>query len=374
MTTTTTNTTPVVKTRPVVQKRKKSRVVDKFDGNVSPEPEVLSDSTELRLWSEFHGCNVSMTARWERITPAYARYVWNHLNKANRGLRPGAASVIQHSVEKGEFLPTGQAIIFDSAGDLQDGQHRIYAVANGTESIVALVVRGAPPENFTRIDTGKVRNGADTLQTRGISHAKLVAAVARRVKQFEDSHSISRRGSVLTNDEIIKFVAKRPRIQTSAEFVSKLFPSAYLSLMTETQATFVHFVVSGYNRDAADEFLRILTGPATNLIESGGKKEALKHLRDRFDALATARTKSRIRSEVPEMQVVGLTLAAWNNFARYGRKVMKKLQSPKSNEGKFTLPPRIKAPTDTALENISTARDRQETIRKLLEEQYGDRG
>jgi hypothetical protein len=58
---------------------------------------------------------------------------------------------------------TGEPIIFDSEGNLQDGQHRLAALAEAHVKHVGFtVVRGAAPDTFIVLDNGAVRKVSDT--------------------------------------------------------------------------------------------------------------------------------------------------------------------------------------------------------------------
>lgn len=366
-------TTTTTKQRVTPRKRASRVVQERFEGQENPASTPLSEPIAVRFYDEHQQAYVNMEARWEQITPEYARYVWNNLNKVNRKVKVKNANKIAKAVASGKFAATGETIIFDSNGDLQNGQHRVYGVCKGGKPIVALVVRGSNPRNFTKIDRGAVRGADDCLHIRGVEHADAVARLARRVKQYEATRSkkpsVSSRGSSLDNDDVLAFVDARPALIESVKFTRSVSRSS-VGLITPTWLAFIHYVTSGQDREMADEFIRLLAGPASDLISSAGNREVISHLRARLDRLATA--KRERRTQVPDTQVVGLTLSAWNTFCREGRRPVTKLQAPRKDRterGKvsFALPPSVLRPTDQAKQSVLAFRQQQ----LLLQAQFG---
>src|SRR4029077_2459277 len=64
---------------------------------------------------------------------------------------------LAQAMTEGRFLFTPQPLIIDSEGALQDGQHRCHAVAESGVTIPVILSRGADPDAFSLIDTGKAR-------------------------------------------------------------------------------------------------------------------------------------------------------------------------------------------------------------------------
>lgn len=356
------------------QERTAKTVDNQFPGAESPMPNPKSDPIKVTIFDERQQANVTMQARWEEITPEYARYVWNRLNTVNRKVKIGNANRLANAIHEERFVTTGETIIFDANGDLQNGQHRIYGVCKGGKSITALVVRGANPRNFTKIDRGATRGADDCLHIRGVKHADSVARLARRVKQWEDSKKsfVSRRGAALDNDEILTYVEGRPSLIISADYVRNLTGNRSVGLLTPTWLAFIHYIASAEDVAMADEFLRLLTGPASDLLASGNQREVISHLRVRLDKLSENKKKRHV--QVPDNQFIGTALAAWNVFCREGRRTIKKFVAPRRIKDKVTgrvsyaMPARIGRPTDQAKQSVLAFRQQQQ----LLRQQFGD--
>jgi len=347
-------------------KSKESRgLPETLPGPMNPGTQPLSDFTELRFFSNKRQAHLVLQARWEKITPDYARYIWNHLNKTNRRARPKAANALAKRMLQDEFGPNGQTLIFDSNGDLQDGQHRIYGSAKSNTAFIALVVRGAAPDNFVDLDRGTIRNTADTLSVIGVTHAAQVASVARRVKQYEKSNYVSGRGGTsIPNEEIPSFISDRPQIVKSVNFVGRTVGGA--RLITPSALAFVHYVCSGYSQEMADEFVNLIKAPGVNLIGVGKTAEPVKHLRVRLDRMADKKKNNSVTP--PEAQIVGLALAAWNAFCVNGRKMTKKLQAPKKkgDKAQYSLPPKpLRSPTVEAFNSVRQVKQRMTLLAQV---------
>lgn len=106
-----------------------------------------------------------------------------YLRETNHGNRRLSQSVVNRYAQ--DMLnglwrhPTGDPIIWDSEGKLQQGQHRLAAVVQSGVAIEFLVITGANPGDFQVLDQGKKRSAADVLGMSGFSNTTNVAAVAR---------------------------------------------------------------------------------------------------------------------------------------------------------------------------------------------------
>ena len=88
------------------------------------------------------------------------------------------------------WLPTHEPIAIDKFGILQDGQHRLRAVAHTGISIKAWVCYNCDPAAFIAVDQGAKRTIGDILQIEGTEKGAMVAAIVRyyRVFQFQKWH------------------------------------------------------------------------------------------------------------------------------------------------------------------------------------------
>jgi hypothetical protein len=101
---------------------------------------------------------------WERVDPQTA-VAWLARNKDNR--RPKPAVIAQYARQMAEGLwrdDNPDPIIFDTRGDLINGQHRLEAVVQTGQDVTMLVYRGVHPSLRDVLDTGTRRTSSDLLQ------------------------------------------------------------------------------------------------------------------------------------------------------------------------------------------------------------------
>lgn len=121
----------------------------------------------------------------ETVTPAIAE-TWLGRNTNNRRVRRARVDAYARDMEAGEWQENGDAICFDSDGNLLDGQHRLMArVTSGTTGLM-LVVRNLPPTVQDTKDDGAKRTMADTFGFHGVANQTTAAAVTRRVLMWQN--------------------------------------------------------------------------------------------------------------------------------------------------------------------------------------------
>lgn len=105
--------------------------------------------------------------------------------KNNRPAKKARLALLLDNIKDEGWHNTGQGLIFDSKGNLIDGQHRVialynYSVQYPNKKFSVVIVRGVKPSAFDYIDCGVPRSAADTLYRSGVStenHKELANAV-----------------------------------------------------------------------------------------------------------------------------------------------------------------------------------------------------
>jgi hypothetical protein len=120
------------------------------------------------------------------VDPDLANNWLNDHNTHNRHLAPSRVGLYAQTMSKGLWRhPTGEPLIFDRLGRLQDGQHRLAAQVKAGQTITYWVMTDADPDDFLVIDQGRSRTSGDIVGMLGISHRNQVAAIARTVLMME---------------------------------------------------------------------------------------------------------------------------------------------------------------------------------------------
>lgn len=102
--------------------------------------------------------------------------------------RPVTTANLDHysrMMKEGKWELNGEAIKFNTEGNLIDGQHRLRAVIRSGKSVSMLVVNGLNGRAFETLDTGKTRSGADLLALEGYSQTSPLSAAARSLFSYQ---------------------------------------------------------------------------------------------------------------------------------------------------------------------------------------------
>ena len=121
-----------------------------------------------------------------RITPVEAALILDRYNPDNRTLRASMVSVYAEAMTLGHWRSqNGQSIVFDTSGDLMNGQHRLAAIVRAGIPVDIGITLGAQREAMTTIDTGLRRSLGDLMSLAGHSSAHRRAAAIRWLYYLE---------------------------------------------------------------------------------------------------------------------------------------------------------------------------------------------
>jgi hypothetical protein len=127
---------------------------------------------------------------YETVSPETADRWLSLYNVGNRRISQVAVARYANDMSLGRWKHrTGEPIIFDTSGRLQQGQHRLMAVVKSGKSITFMVVRGADPDDFRVLDQGIRRSTGQILGIAGIANNTTVAAIARNIillREYDD--------------------------------------------------------------------------------------------------------------------------------------------------------------------------------------------
>jgi hypothetical protein len=125
-----------------------------------------------------NGIEPHMEASVEIVTPAKA-ITWLENAARNRNVSDPTVRRYGMDMQAGRWTLNGQGIVFSVEGKLLDGRHRLTAIAATGCEVPMLVVRGAKPESFETMDSGRGRTLANTLGIEGHKNAAATSAAAR---------------------------------------------------------------------------------------------------------------------------------------------------------------------------------------------------
>lgn len=114
-----------------------------------------------------------MNVKIEEVSPELAKD-WLGKSKGNRKLSDNYVLTLAVSMERGKWVPEASEVVFDDAGALIDGHHRLSAVETFGKPVRMAVKRGVPEGARNVIDTGRTRNMTDLLAMyRSVDHANV---------------------------------------------------------------------------------------------------------------------------------------------------------------------------------------------------------
>lgn len=117
-----------------------------------------------------------MNIQRTKITPSQAEKWLEDVPAYQRKIRPANLNKLILAITRGEWRENGATIVFNSKGELIDGQHRLKAIAMSGVAVWATVVTNVSSgiETYQTIDDGAARRLQDFLQ---VPHVNVVSAV-----------------------------------------------------------------------------------------------------------------------------------------------------------------------------------------------------
>ena len=117
------------------------------------------------------------------VTPSMAR-AWLEKNVCNRAISRLTVNRYANDMKTGKWVVTPHGIVFDSDGNLLDGQHRLTAVVESGCSVRMTVITGVDANSKWFLDIGKKRNGSAMADMLGIKNSRDVSSVVQKVGEI----------------------------------------------------------------------------------------------------------------------------------------------------------------------------------------------
>lgn len=166
------------------------------------------------------------TAEVRTISPAEAAQMLKR-NRRNRPVKDRTVAAFARDMARGRWLLTGEAIKFNTNGDLVDGQHRLKAIIRAATPIRLMVVWGVPAEAQAVMDSGVKRSANDQLSMNGVKNASILTAAARLALSEPRAGFVAEdaRIEAPTNTELTDFIEEHPEIHRAAELARGYYPA-----------------------------------------------------------------------------------------------------------------------------------------------------
>lgn len=268
-----------------------------------PDPPVVPVATPIATTQEqlldlvtgFDGTRTGL------VTPEVARWLLD-LNQSNRPLQGSLVRRFIALLNDGGWVNTGEPVIVSREGLLNDGQHRLHAIAESDIAAPLDVRFGIDRVAYAATNTGTRRTAGQALAISGAKHASAQAAVARLLRHY-DAGEMGKANQQVEPAELIRIVVANPHIltvvsrQQACRFApARIAPIGMVLVVAARKAPM----------EQAGEFLRVLN---TGLAEETNAARAL-HLRLRDASIA--------RERISQLDAAILGARAWNAW-RQGR-------------------------------------------------------
>jgi hypothetical protein len=242
------------------------------------------------------------------IDPETAR-IWLEESKYEGQRRIDQTTVERYArdMRAGNWRVTGDTIKFTDAGELIDGQHRLWAVIVAEATVDQFVALNVEEAAFTVLDQGKRRTFADLLTSQGWSYAGDVAAMVPSVMSYASHRTFEPKMFRLrpTNHEMLGFMESmngfeeilrvsfriKDRLRISP---AKFGAFMYVATLTEVDADPLEFGISlanGINLQPGDPVYALRDLLVRRMAERADKRYGLNYY-------------------------IEATIRAWNAYAR----------------------------------------------------------
>ena len=253
------------------------------------------------------------------ITPEVARD-WLRFADVQRTLRKTRVARYAEDMRAGRWGEDITPVVFDTNGNLANGQHRLHAIAESGVAQTLWVLRGVSPAAIRQMDTGAPRNVGDQLKFAGIANYANVGAIARSVLRYDIYPDLVWTGNAdVTNAQIVEEVSHFEGLYAEAAQAGEAVRRSLRRAPTAPYGALSVLV----ERDSSNSYLwdKWHTGVTTGAnLAADDPRLALRSFYLRDDVRHWGKTQSRLLA----------TIWAWNKYVQ--EEPMKLLRSPRRDE------------------------------------------
>jgi len=192
--------------------------------------------------------HIDQTVEW--ITPERAADILNHHNSHNRPISRNNVNFLSNEMRSGRWMVNGDAISFDTNGNLVEGQHRCTSCVETGIPFETVVIYGLPPEVFPTLGRGKLRNISDNLALDGEKNSTLLGAAVTLVRNFENGWLQDSVNAKLLSGEHREILARHPELRDIVNRSHKRHPR-----LRNVAITVGNYVAHLVDAGMAEEFM-----------------------------------------------------------------------------------------------------------------------
>jgi hypothetical protein len=168
--------------------------------------------------------DVRPSASIVNVSPDAAKR-WLAQNTKNRPLKKTKLPEFVRDMKAGRWQLTGEAIKFDAAGNLLDGQNRLTAIVESGVTVPMFVIRGLAPEAQEVMDSGTPRSAADALSLHDYTGSKNLATAANAYAAWTSGffkHAMVQSSPKFTHSEVVRIIGENPGLVDASRMTSPL--------------------------------------------------------------------------------------------------------------------------------------------------------
>jgi hypothetical protein len=203
---------------------------------------------------------------WHTVYPEMAEEFLRR-NDGNRKVSVSTVRKYAYSMLMDDWRETGQPLIFNTDGKMEDAQHRCWACYLSGASFKTLIVTDVKPQAdlFAYIDDVKPRSAADALYTSGLDGISSHLAKAAQLSWRYDHKGVGvvtqpRTVQALNNREVLNYVRDHRGLNDVAQWVNANYPDAVKLIWDRAVAFFFAWRINEQcGSEALDDFLLQLT-------------------------------------------------------------------------------------------------------------------
>jgi len=185
---------------------------------------------------------------------------WLDLNKNNRNFKTTKIAQFARSMVQGDWEINGEALKFDTTGNVLDGQNRMKACLHANTSFKTFVITGLPRKVFDTLDTGVIRTPTDILAINKEKNITTLSSALRYVGAYGQGTMLNVTSFTLKETE--RLLENNPELR---DCVAKTIKTRVKWLSGGITSACWHLAAQKHPEKADEFFTSLLKG--TNLTD-----------------------------------------------------------------------------------------------------------
>lgn len=237
------------------------------------------------------------------VSPDAAAEILEKHHGSNRPLQKAAVNKITRALVDGTFVTNGETVVFDDAGLMRQGQHRMVSCRDSGIPFETFVVCNVSSKCWSTYDQHQSRSASQVLAAMGVKPAQEVAGGIRCLAHFVQHGVVQKSNVYLPVHAVLDWYRSHPEILGSGT-VAMGYGKARSLFHGSSNLCCLHYVFSRVDKGLADQMFHSI---ATRSVPAGDEWSAVRLLAERLQQDAVG------QRQMPDVEVTALTIKAWNS-------------------------------------------------------------